>query len=127
MGEREAGDGRGEEGVDGLDMGTSCGGRARAAMRVTYLDSLRCDHSFPTRFTPLPPSLPLHTPLSSPLSPDPHLGTKRVVGGVDLEADRARVLSDALALAVVPPVAVLVVVVHDVQLVVPQNALRRAL
>ena len=46
---------------------------------------------------------------------------------VDLEADRALVLSDDLALAVVPPVAVLVVAAHDVQLVVPQNALRRAL
>ena len=42
-------------------------------------------------------------------------------------ADRALVLSDDLAFAVVPPVAVLVVAAHDVQLVVPQNALRRAL
>ena len=48
-------------------------------------------------------------------------------GLVDLEADRALVPSDDLALAVVPPVAVLVVAAHDVQLVVPQNALRRAL
>ena len=42
-------------------------------------------------------------------------------------ADRALVLSDDLALAVVPPVAVLVVAVHDVQFMVPQYALRRAL
>ena len=39
----------------------------------------------------------------------------------------ALVLSDDLALAVVPPVAVFVVATHDVQLVVPQNAMRRAL